>query len=83
MDFFPSPTAALVGASKSGESTIVSMIERFYDPESGIVRLDSFDIQDLNVAWLHQQIGLTQQEPSLSIPSDHQVVQATVSIPLS
>lgn len=58
-------TAALVGASGSGKSTVVSLIERFYDPVSGSVRLDGTDIKDLNIKWLRQQIGLVQQEPSL------------------
>lgn len=58
-------TAALVGASGSGKSTVVSLVERFYDPISGVVRLDGVDIRDLNVKWLRQQIGLVQQEPSL------------------
>ena len=58
-------TAALVGASGSGKSTVISLVERFYDPLSGIVRLDGFDVRDLNVKWLRSQIGLVSQEPTL------------------
>ncbi|KAG8998635.1 GTPase-activating protein, partial [Tulasnella sp. 427] len=58
-------TAALVGASGSGKSTVVSLVERFYDPIEGNVYLDGVDIKDLNLKWLRQQIGLVQQEPSL------------------
>ncbi|KAF8506439.1 P-loop containing nucleoside triphosphate hydrolase protein [Gautieria morchelliformis] len=58
-------TAALVGASGSGKSTIVSLVERFYDPLSGVVRLDGQDLRDLNVKWLRGQIGLVSQEPTL------------------
>lgn len=58
-------TAALVGASGSGKSTIISLVERFYDPSSGIVKLDGFDLKDLNVKWLRTQIGLVSQEPTL------------------
>ncbi|KDQ06798.1 hypothetical protein BOTBODRAFT_140755 [Botryobasidium botryosum FD-172 SS1] len=58
-------TAALVGASGSGKSTIVSLVERFYDPLSGVVRLDGVDIKELNVRWLRAQIGLVSQEPTL------------------
>ena len=58
-------TAALVGASGSGKSTIVSLVERFYDPTSGAVKLDGVNIKDLNLRWLRSQIGLVSQEPSL------------------
>lgn len=58
-------TAALVGASGSGKSTVVSLVERFYDPLSGVVKLDGVDLKDLNVKWLRTQIGLVSQEPTL------------------
>jgi ATP-binding cassette, subfamily B (MDR/TAP), member 1 len=58
-------TAALVGASGSGKSTIISLVERFYDPLSGSVKLDGVDIRDLNILWLRSQIGLVSQEPTL------------------
>ena len=40
-------------------------MERFYDPTSGIVKLDGVDIRDLNLKWLRSQIGLVSQEPTL------------------
>ncbi|GJX74407.1 ABC transporter B family member 1 [Tanacetum coccineum] len=58
-------TVALVGSSGSGKSTVVSLIERFYDPTSGLVMLDGHDIKGLNLKWLRQQIGLVSQEPAL------------------
>ncbi|KAJ2922300.1 hypothetical protein H1R20_g14801, partial [Candolleomyces eurysporus] len=58
-------TAALVGASGSGKSTIVSLVERFYDPTFGVVKLDGVDLKELNVKWLRSQIGLVSQEPTL------------------
>ncbi|KAK5953832.1 GTPase-activating protein [Knufia fluminis] len=58
-------TTALVGASGSGKSTIVGLVERFYDPVGGQVFLDGHDISTLNVRWLRQQIALVQQEPVL------------------
>ncbi|WVR08476.1 hypothetical protein IAU60_005531 [Kwoniella sp. DSM 27419] len=58
-------TFALVGASGSGKSTVVSLVERFYDPIQGSVKLDGVDIKDLNLKWLRQQIGLVSQEPTL------------------
>uniref|UniRef100_A0A1D1XU82 ABC transporter B family member 1 n=2 Tax=Anthurium amnicola TaxID=1678845 RepID=A0A1D1XU82_9ARAE len=58
-------TLALVGSSGSGKSTVVSLIERFYDPNSGQVLLDGHDIKTLKLRWLRQQIGLVSQEPAL------------------
>ncbi|WVQ85989.1 hypothetical protein IAT38_008157 [Cryptococcus sp. DSM 104549] len=58
-------TFALVGASGSGKSTVVSLVERFYDPIAGVVKLDGRDIKTLNLKWLRQQIGLVSQEPTL------------------
>lgn len=56
---------ALVGASGSGKSTIVGLVERFYDPVGGAVFLDRHDIKKLNLRWLRQQVSLVQQEPVL------------------
>lgn len=58
-------TTALVGASGSGKSSTISLIERFYDPLSGSVKLDGVDLKELNVKWLRSQIGLVSQEPVL------------------
>ncbi|KAH7101158.1 multidrug resistance protein 1 [Auriculariales sp. MPI-PUGE-AT-0066] len=58
-------SAALVGASGSGKSTVVQLIERFYDVSEGRVTLDGVDIRELNVKWLRSQIGLVSQEPVL------------------
>lgn len=58
-------TTALVGASGSGKSTIVGLVERFYDPVGGQVLLDGHDVSTLNLRWLRQQISLVSQEPTL------------------
>lgn len=58
-------TTALVGASGCGKSTIVGLVERFYDPVGGQVLLDGHDIAGLNLRWLRQQISLVSQEPTL------------------
>ncbi|KAH9620346.1 hypothetical protein KSS87_015949, partial [Heliosperma pusillum] len=58
-------TVALVGESGSGKSTVVSLLQRFYDPDSGCITLDGFEIQKLQLKWLRQQIGLVSQEPIL------------------
>ncbi|KAF7881009.1 uncharacterized protein EAF02_006900 [Botrytis sinoallii] len=56
---------ALVGASGSGKSTIVGLVERFYDPVGGQVLIDGHDVSTLNLRWLRQQISLVSQEPTL------------------
>ncbi|XP_062089602.1 ABC transporter B family member 19-like [Humulus lupulus] len=64
--FFPAgKTVAVVGGSGSGKSTVVSLIERFYDPNQGQVLLDNVDIKTLQLKWLRDQIGLVNQEPAL------------------
>ncbi|KAG9145335.1 hypothetical protein Leryth_008264 [Lithospermum erythrorhizon] len=56
-------TVAVVGVSGSGKSTIISLIERFYDPVAGQVFLDGRDLKSYNVRWLRSHLGLVQQEP--------------------
>lgn len=56
---------ALVGESGSGKSTVISLLERFYDPLSGSILLDGRNIKSLRLAWLRSQLGLVSQEPSL------------------
>ncbi|KAK4733129.1 hypothetical protein R3W88_007390 [Solanum pinnatisectum] len=58
-------TVALVGESGSGKSTVISLIERFYDPDQGYIYLDGVELRKLNLRWLRQQMGLVGQEPIL------------------
>ncbi|XP_065637436.1 ABC transporter B family member 4-like isoform X2 [Quercus suber] len=58
-------TIALIGESGSGKSTVISLLERFYDPDSGHIILDGIDIRKLQLKWLRQQMGLVSQEPAL------------------
>ncbi|RZC54150.1 hypothetical protein C5167_013008 [Papaver somniferum] len=56
---------ALVGGSGSGKSTVISLIERFYEPLYGKILFDGHEIRELDLKWLRQQIGLVNQEPAL------------------
>jgi len=58
-------TLAIVGPSGGGKSTIIQMIERFYDPLEGEVEYEGNNLKDLNVQWLRDQLGLVSQEPTL------------------
>ncbi|CAN6246852.1 unnamed protein product [Urochloa humidicola] len=58
-------TVALVGGSGSGKSTVIALLERFYDPSAGEVTLDGVDIRQLRLKWLRAQMGLVSQEPAL------------------
>ncbi|KAK2403366.1 ABC transporter B family member [Trifolium repens] len=58
-------TVALVGESGSGKSTVIALLQRFYDPDSGEITLDGIEIRQLQLKWLRQQMGLVSQEPVL------------------
>ncbi|KAG4101914.1 P-loop containing nucleoside triphosphate hydrolase protein [Neocallimastix lanati (nom. inval.)] len=61
----PGQTIAIVGASGSGKSTIVQLLERYYERKEGDIYIDHRRIEDYNVHWLRTQIGLVSQEPTL------------------
>ncbi|KAI0407183.1 P-loop containing nucleoside triphosphate hydrolase protein [Xylaria palmicola] len=58
-------TTAIVGASGSGKSSILGLLERFYEPVRGDIFLDGWNIKDLNIRWLRQQMAMVIQEPVL------------------
>ncbi|EMP26530.1 Multidrug resistance protein 1, partial [Chelonia mydas] len=58
-------TVALVGSSGCGKSTTVQLIQRFYDPEKGMITIDGHDIKTLNLRYLREIIGVVNQEPVL------------------
>ncbi|MEN8257176.1 MAG: ABC transporter ATP-binding protein [Thermodesulfobacteriota bacterium] len=58
----PGKTLAIVGATGSGKSTIVNLLERFYEPDSGEIRIDGHNISSQNIQWLRERIGLVMQD---------------------
>lgn len=58
-------TAALVGQSGSGKSTVISLVERFYDPQAGEVLIDGINLKEFQLRWIRGKIGLVSQEPVL------------------
>ena len=58
-------TTALVGESGSGKSTVISLIERFYDPQCGEILIDGINLKEFQLRWIRGKIGLVSQEPVL------------------
>ncbi|CAF3880618.1 unnamed protein product [Rotaria sp. Silwood1] len=65
LNITPSQHVALVGRSGCGKSTIIQLLERFYDVTSGRILLDGIDIRTLNIQSVRSHIGLVSQEPIL------------------
>ena len=61
----PGQTAAILGTTGSGKSTLVNLIPRFYDVTGGAVRLDGHDVRDVTLSSLRAQIGIVLQETLL------------------
>lgn len=68
-------TIAFVGPSGGGKSTVVKMLERFYDPVGGSVKLDGTNIKEINVKYLRSLIGYVGQEPTLFATTIAQNIQ--------
>ncbi len=88
----PGQVVALVGPSGSGKTTLVHLIPRFYDPISGQILIDGYDLRDLSLRTLRQNIGMVMQEDFLFSGSlrenikygrptatDEEVVQAAIA----
>jgi len=58
----PGETVAIVGATGSGKSTLVNLLERMYDPDQGIILLEGHDVRELDPQWLRNSVGLVMQE---------------------
>ncbi|CAG9824229.1 unnamed protein product [Phaedon cochleariae] len=58
-------TVALVGSSGCGKSTIIQLLERFYDPDYGHITVDGEDTKSTDIATMRSQLGIVSQEPNL------------------
>ncbi|MFC7141007.1 ABC transporter ATP-binding protein [Halosimplex aquaticum] len=64
-DVEPGDTVGIVGSTGAGKSTILKLLLRFYDPDSGAVRVDGTDVRDVTVESLRESIGYVSQDPFL------------------
>lgn len=62
LDIAPGQTVALVGQSGGGKSTLAALVPRFYNPDSGCLRLDGHDLQELSLESLRHNIAYVSQD---------------------
>lgn len=62
MHIEPGKITALVGLSGAGKSTIVNLLDKFYHPDCGSIRLDGVEIMEWNTRWLRDNVGLVLQK---------------------
>jgi ATP-binding cassette subfamily B protein len=61
----PGKTLAIVGPTGAGKSTIVRLLSRFYEPQSGTITVEDHDVRNVTTKSLHNQMGVVLQEPFL------------------
>ncbi len=61
-DVAPGKTIALVGATGAGKTTIISLLERFYDPTEGRITLDGVDLKELKISSLRRNLSIVPQD---------------------
>jgi ATP-binding cassette subfamily B multidrug efflux pump len=61
----PGKTLAIVGPTGAGKSTMVRLLSRFYEPQSGVITVDGHDVRGVTLRSLHNQMGVVLQEPFL------------------
>ena len=65
LEIKPGMTVALVGSSGAGKSTVTKLAARFYDPQQGRILIDDYDLRDVSLESLREQMGIVSQETLL------------------
>ena len=65
LDVKAGTSVGLVGRSGCGKSTIIGLIQRFYDVDRGSVRIDGMDVREMNILWFRGFTALVSQEPAM------------------
>jgi len=65
LEVAPGEVIAIVGPSGVGKTTLMALLQRFHDPDSGVVRFDGVDVRELDQQWLRRQIGVVLQDALL------------------
>jgi ATP-binding cassette subfamily B protein len=65
LDIQPGKMIGLVGKSGAGKSTVINLISRFYDPDSGTITVDGVDLRKIDLATWRRQVGIVMQSPYL------------------
>jgi len=74
-------TVAVLGASGSGKSTILSLLARFYNVDSGEITIDGVNINDINLHTLRRSVGIVMQEPFLFGKTIRENISITDDVP--
>jgi ATP-binding cassette subfamily B multidrug efflux pump len=62
LEVLPGQTVAFVGATGAGKTSLIKLLDRFYDVTGGAIRIDGYDIRDVTVESLRRQVGIVLQE---------------------
>lgn len=74
-------TVAILGASGSGKSTILALLARFYDVDSGEITIDGVNVKDINLHTLRRNVGIVMQEPFLFGKTIRENISITDDVP--
>lgn len=62
LQIHPGETIAFVGATGAGKSSIINLLNRFYEINSGVIRVDGIDIREMDIAYLRREVGVVLQD---------------------